>query len=110
LLAQRLNSRETHALQEKVTGALHQYDNSIGRLQESLKANEFDEAMKLLDGEVAKNYETIETDLTALSHFVFNLSAHNGRETQAILDRNLRTTLMLSAVIATLALLAIGLV
>jgi len=110
LLAHRLDSDEARALQAKVTGALKVYDDSIGLLQKSLKANEFDEAMKLLDGDVARNYTTIETSLTALSRFVFALSDSNGKQTQAILARNLRTTLILSAAIAALALLAIGLV
>jgi methyl-accepting chemotaxis protein len=110
LLARRLNSTDARVLQDKVAAALKTYDDSIARLQKSLKANEFDEAMKLLDGDVAKNYVTIESALTGLSRFVFELSDRNGKATHAILDRNLGTTLMLSAIIVTLALLAVGLV
>jgi methyl-accepting chemotaxis protein len=107
-LARRLESAEARALQDKVVGTLKIYDESVARLQKSLKANEFDEAMKVLDGDVARNYAAIESALTALSRFVFDLSNHNGMATQGILDRNLRTTLWLSAAIAALALVAVG--
>jgi methyl-accepting chemotaxis protein len=109
-LASKVSSAEARALQEKVTAALQVYDAAIARLQKALKANEFDEAMKILDGDVAKNYAAIESALTALNHFVFDLSNRNGQATQSILDRNLRTTLVLGAAIAALALLAVGLV
>jgi len=109
-LAKKVDSAEARALQEKVTGALAAYDASIARLQKALKGNEFDEAMKILDGDVAKNYAAIETALTSLNRFVFDLSNRNGQATQSILDRNLRTTLVLGAAIAALALLAVGLV
>ena len=109
-LARRLDSAEARALQEKFTDALKAYDGSIARLQKSLKANEFEEAMKTLDGDVAKNYAAIEASLTGISRFVFDLSNRNGQATQGILDRNLQITLVLGAVIATLALLAVGLV
>jgi methyl-accepting chemotaxis protein len=109
-LARRIDSADARVLQEKVATALKTYDESIGSLQKSLKANEFEQAMKILDGDVAKNYVAIETALTGLSHYVFDLSNRNGVATKAILDRNLRTTLLLGAVIAGLALIAVGLV
>jgi methyl-accepting chemotaxis protein len=109
-LARQLNAPEDRELQDKVTTALKAYDESIARLQKSLKASEFDEAMKILDGDVAKNYAAIEAALTKLSEFVFNLSDHNGRETQGVLARNLRITLILSTTIAGLALVGVGLV
>jgi len=109
-LAQQLDSAETRGLQGKVIGALQVYDESIARLQKSLKASEFDEAMKILDGDVARNYAAIEAALTALSRSVFELSNTNGLATQTILDRNVSITLQLSAVIAGLALLGVGLV
>ena len=109
-LAQQLDSAEMRSLQGKVIAALKVYDESIARLQKSLKASEFDEAMKILDGDVARNYTAIETALTALSRSVFELSNTNGLATQTILDRNVRITLQLSAVIAGLALLGVGLV
>ncbi|HWA26275.1 MAG TPA: methyl-accepting chemotaxis protein [Lacunisphaera sp.] len=109
-LAQRLDSAEARPRLEKVTAALKAYDGSIARLQASLKANEFDEAMKLLDGEVSRNYGAIEGALSDLSRFVFELSNRNGQATQDILDHNLRTTLMLGTTIAALALLAVGIV
>jgi len=109
-LARRLDSAEARPLQEQVIGALKAYDQSIARLQKSLKASEFDEAMKILDGDVTKNYGAIERALSDLSRFVFDLSNHNGEATQGILDHNLRTTLVLSTTIAGLALLAVALV
>jgi methyl-accepting chemotaxis protein len=66
--------------------------------------------MKILDGDVARNYSAIEEALTGLSHFVFELSNRNGEATHAILNRNLRTTLQIGAVIAALALVAVVLV
>jgi methyl-accepting chemotaxis protein len=109
-LSARVDSAEGRALQDKMTVALGTYDKSIGRLQLSLKANEFDEAMKILDGDVTKNYAAIESALTATSRFVFDLSNRNGKATQTIMERNLRMTLLLSAVIAALALISTGLV
>ena len=109
-LASRLDSAGARPLQEQVTGALKAYDQSIARLQKSLKASEFEEAMKILDGDVTRNYGAIEHALSELSRFVFDLSNHNGQATQDILDRNLRTTLVLSTTIAGLALLAVALV
>jgi len=58
-LADRLDSAEARALQEKVTTALKAYDESVARLQKALKASEFDEAMKILDGDVANGNEDI---------------------------------------------------
>jgi len=107
-LGQQLDTPEAHALQDKVAAALRTYDESVARLQKALKGNDFDEAMKILDGDVAHNYSGIETALTALSHFVFELSHRNGVDTQSILDRNLSTTLQLSTIIAVLALVAVG--
>jgi len=109
-LARKIDSTEARTLQDKVSATLKTYDESIARLQKSLKANEFDEAMKVLDGDVARNYAAIEAALTDLSRYVFDLSNRNGVATQGILDRNLRTTLLLGAVIAILALLSVGLV
>ncbi len=107
-LGSRLDSADARARQAKVTAALGAYDEAITRLQKALKANEFDEAMKILDGDVAKNYAGIEAALTELNRFVFELSSHNGRATSEILDRNLRTTLLLASVIGGIALLAVG--
>ena len=109
-LAAQLESAEARALQDKVAAALKSYDESVGRLQKALKASEFDEAMKILDGDVAKNNVAIETALASLTRFVFDLSSRNGEATQGILERNLRTTLILAAAIAMLALASVGLV
>jgi methyl-accepting chemotaxis protein len=109
-LARKIDTADAQALQAQLTAALKTYDGSIVRLQKALKASEFDEAMKILDGDVSRNYAAIETALTALNGFVFNLSNRNGEDTKAILERNLGITLKISAAIAGLALLAIGLV
>jgi methyl-accepting chemotaxis protein len=109
-LASQLDSGELRGLQGRVIAALQVYDEAIARLQKSLKASEFDEAMKILDGDVARNYAAIEAALTALSRSVFELSNTNGLATQTILDRNVRITLQLSAVIAGLGLIGVGLV
>ena len=109
-LADHLDTDDLRALQAKVIAALKVYDESVGRLQKSLKASEFDEAMKILDGDVARNNTAVEAALTALNRAVFDLSNTNGLATQTILDRNVRVTLQLSAVIAGLALLGVALV
>jgi methyl-accepting chemotaxis protein len=109
-LGRQLGSAESRGLQDKVAAAVHAYDDAVGRLQRALKGNDFDEAMKILDGEVARNYADIQAALTALSGYVFELSNRNGQATHSILERNLRTTLLLGAVIASLSLIAVGLV
>lgn len=109
-LAAKLDTAEARAKQEAVTAALKTYDASIARLQQALKANEFEEAMKLLDGDVAKNYAVIESALTNLSGFVFEVSNRNGRATQEILQKKLGTTLQVSTVIVVLSLAAVGFV
>src|SRR5688572_23828193 len=53
-LSQTLDSPEAKAPQAKLQAALSAYDQSVGRLQKALKANEFEEAMKILDGAIAK--------------------------------------------------------
>ena len=109
-LSKLLEGPEARDLQDKVATALQTYGASVTQLQATLKANDFDNAMKLLDGDVAKNNAAIEASLGALSHYVFDLSNSNSEATQAILEHNLRTTLVLSAVIAAMALLAVVLV
>jgi len=106
-LTSHLQAPEAPALLQGLTLALQSYDAAIERLRTALKANEFDEAMKILDGDVAKHYAGIEASLTALSGFVFDLSRRNGGETHDILTRNLRITLLLGSVIAGLALVAV---
>ena len=95
---------------EKFTAALKDYDAAVARLQAALKASDFDQAMKILDGDVARHNATMETALSDISAFVQDLSRSNATATQAILTRNLDTTLRLSAAIAGLALLAVGVV
>ncbi len=106
-LSELLDSAETTAHLAKVSASLKTYGEAVARLQKSLKANDFDEAMKTLDGDVAKDYTAIEGDLNSLRSFVFDLSNRNGDTTQLLLDRNLRSTLILSAVIAGIALIAV---
>ncbi len=109
-LAQLLGTPEARAHLDKFLESLKVYQGSVARLQKALKDNNFDQAMKLLDGDVAKAYLVIEADLSALSRFVFDLANNNGDTTQKLLDRNLRSTLLLGAVIAGLALMAVGFV
>jgi methyl-accepting chemotaxis protein len=106
-LAERVNSPEARELQDRFAGALKAYDVASAHLQTAIKANDFDEAMKVLDGDMNKNNRSVEAALTDLSQYVFTLSAENGHATKEILERNLRITLVLSAVIAALALLSV---
>ncbi|MEO6003846.1 MAG: methyl-accepting chemotaxis protein [Opitutus sp.] len=106
-LAVRLTGTGAGPLQTAMGTALKGYDESVAKLERSLKANEFDEAMKLLDGEVAKHYTQLEASLTAIGEHVFSLSRRNAAETKLFLEHNLRTTLRISAVIAGLALLSV---
>ncbi|MDQ5979672.1 MAG: hypothetical protein QG602_2647, partial [Verrucomicrobiota bacterium] len=55
-LGRSIESAEARAGLDKVQGALAQYDASVGRLQEALKASDFERAMQILDGEVARGY------------------------------------------------------
>ncbi len=107
-LGTRLASADARGLEERLAATLKAYDAAAMRLQHALKASDFDEAMKILDGDVSKNYQAVETALSELNHFVFTLSTDNGQATKAILERNLRTTLALSAIIAVLALISVG--
>lgn len=109
-LASLLDGAEAKELEDKFAAALHTYGESVALLQSTLKANDFDNAMKLLDGDVAKNNAAVEASLSALTKYVFELSNSNSEATQAILGHNLKTTLILSAVIAALALTAVGIV
>jgi methyl-accepting chemotaxis protein len=106
-LSQKLDSPDAKALQANLQSALTSYDQSVGRLQKALKGNEFEEAMKILDGPIAKDNAATETALTALNRFVFDLSNRNGEATKGILDRNLHTSLILCSVIVALALAAV---
>ncbi len=85
---------------DKLNGALNAYDAAAANLQKALKASDFDEAMKVLDGDMNKDNLAVEGALSDLGSFVFKLSEGNGRATQDVLTRNLRTTLGLSATIA----------
>ena len=107
-LGARLDSADGRALEHRLAEALQAYDAAAGRLQKALKASEFDEAMKILDGDVAKNNAAVEAALSDLNRFVFTLSTANGTATQGILSRNLRLTLGFSTAIAVLALLSVG--
>ena len=106
-LTRLLPSREDRTLLEQLTVALRAYDDTVARLQKALKGNEFEEAMKILDGDLTQNYAAIEVALTGLSRSVFELSHRNGLATRSILERNLRTTLLLAAIIGALALLSV---
>ncbi len=109
-LTGRVASAEGRAAVEKFTAAVKLYDADVVRLQTALKANDFDQAMKLLDVEVAARNGAMEAALGGVSAFVQELSHRNGEATKAILERNLSMTLKLSAGIAGLALLAVGFV
>jgi methyl-accepting chemotaxis protein len=107
-LAVLLESPEAKAQLDQVSASLKPYDEAVAHLQKALKANDFDDAMKTLDGDLAKDYVAVETNLTSLRKLVFDLADKNGYTTQQILDKNLTSTLILSAVIATLALAAVA--
>jgi methyl-accepting chemotaxis protein len=107
-LSEKLHSPEARALQAQLQVALSSYDGSVARLQKALKGNEFEEAMKILDGALAKDNAGTEAALDALNRFVFDLSSRNGEATKGILERNLHTSLVLCSAIAALALVAVG--
>ncbi len=109
-LGKRLEGQDARVRLEKFSAALKDYDSAVARLQAALKASDFDAAMKILDGDVARHNTTMENALADISAFVQDLSRRNGEDTQAILSRNLTTTLRLSAAIAGLAILAVGFV
>jgi methyl-accepting chemotaxis protein len=106
-LATLLESPEARTRLDRLASSLRDYDSASANLQKALKANDFDEAMKTLDGAVSKGYQAVEAALADLSHFVFDLSSENGSATKAVLERNLRLTVVLSASIALLALASV---
>jgi methyl-accepting chemotaxis protein len=107
-LARRIESPAAAGPQQAFTAALKEYDAAVTRLQAALKASNFEDAMKILDGDVARHNAAMEAALGELSRIVFELSSHNGQATQAILDRNLQLSLVLCSVIAALALVSVG--
>jgi methyl-accepting chemotaxis protein len=107
-LARLVDAPEGRAMLEHFRASLKDYDSAAASLQKALKANDFDEAMKTLDGSVSHNYQAVEADLGQLSRYVFKLSSVNGAATNAILQRNLRLTVILSGSIAFVALVAVG--
>lgn len=102
-----LNTPESKKLQENFQTRLKAYDASAEQLRVALKNNDFELAMKILDGDVAMNFAALEDTLDELGASVRALSERNGTETTAIMERNLRTTIWLSASIGTVALLAV---
>jgi methyl-accepting chemotaxis protein len=106
----RLDVPDARARLERFTSAIKMYDAAVNRLQAALKASDFDQAMKILDGEVAQQNTTVEAALNEFSSYVQVLSRRNGEDTQSILARNLSMTLQLSAAIAALAIVAVAFV
>ncbi|MBA3850471.1 MAG: chemotaxis protein, partial [Opitutus sp.] len=92
------------------TAAVATYDAAVARLRTALKANEFDEAMKILDGDIARANAGVESALGALRNRIFDNSTANGATTAGILERNRKLTSTISIAIAALGLLGIALV
>ncbi len=90
--------------------ALAGYDAAVTRLRAALKANEFEEAMKILDGDVARAHGGVDTTLDELRNHIFEISNANGEATAAILARNQSLTVTISIVVGALGLVGIGLV
>ncbi|MCX6955760.1 MAG: methyl-accepting chemotaxis protein [Verrucomicrobia bacterium] len=106
-LKKQVTSSDALRLVGDFTTAVTAYDASVQKLQKAIKGGDFDEAMKTLDGEVTRNNQTVEAALGKLSGYIFELSSANGEITRSILERNLRMTLTLGAVIAALAIVAV---
>jgi len=109
-LGQLTTDAETGKHQAEFTSALAGYDAAVTRLRAALKANEFDEAMKILDGDVARANATVEAALGQLRNHIFEISSANGEATAGILTRNLKLTVTISFVAGALGLVGIGLV
>ncbi len=90
--------------------ALAAYDGAVTRLRTALKANEFDEAMKILDGDVARANGSVDATLDELRTHIFEVSSANGVATADVLAHNLELTVTISIVSGALGLIGIGLV
>lgn len=106
-LKKQVDTPDALRLAGEFTVAVGAYDVSVQKLQKAIKGGDFDEAMKTLDGEVMRNNQAVETALAKLSGCIFELSSTNGEATRGLLERNLRITLTLGAVIAALAIIAV---
>ncbi|MBI5800128.1 MAG: chemotaxis protein [Verrucomicrobia bacterium] len=104
---QALNSGISRAA---LTAAVGQYDGAVERLRAALKANDFTEAMRLLDTEVAAASAAVDAALAKLTEQVSSQALVNGGETSAILARNLKFGVTLSIAVGALGLAGSGLV
>jgi len=109
-LAKLASDSATAAHRAEFIAAIAAYDGAVGKLRTALKANEFDEAMKILDGDVARANAAVEATLVRLRDHTFEISTANGEATAGILARNLELTVTISIVVGTLGLVGIGLV
>ena len=94
----------------ELLASLRGYAGTAGKLQALLRDSDFDGAMKVLDGDLARAYVDVEKRLAAVNSHVAALSTENGRATQQALEQSTRISVTLGSVIVGLSVLAVGLV
>ena len=107
-LGTHVSDAATAALAAELVKALHEYATTAATLQRLLRESDFDGAMKVLDGELARAYATVDQRLGALNVHLSELSRENGRATQRVLKQSERTAIVLGSAIVVLSLVAFG--
>jgi len=98
------------ALLEALLASLRGYAGTAAKLQALLRDSDFDGAMKVLDGDLAKAYQDVEKRLAAVNTHVAELSVGNGRATQEALEQSVKISVTLGSIIVGLSVTAVGLV
>jgi len=97
-------------LLEQLLASIRGYGTVAVKLQALLRDSDFDGAMKVLDGDLARAYQDVEKKLAAVNTHVADLSAGNGRATQESLEKSVKISVTLGSVIVGLSVVAVGLV
>ncbi len=80
------------------TQSLGVYRAAVARLQAALKSGDFEAAMQVLDGDVARAKLALDANLTAISQHQFTLSGAASDAASGAVARNLQVTLACTAV------------
>jgi methyl-accepting chemotaxis protein len=106
-LATLLGAGEPAQMAANFSAALERYQAAAKRLQAALKAGEFEQAMTVLDQDVGKSKQALDTCLTALSQHCFVISTEASEGVSGTVARNLRITLTCTAVAAVVSAFAL---
>ena len=109
-LSAMVQSPEARNLDASFHQALSNYRTAVAKLQADLKASDFDQAMLVLDTEVAKASLQLDQQLKAVGDYYFAISQAASAAATTAIDRNLGLTLTFTSASAGLILAAIALV